>query len=106
MSVILVVYLLYPLAFILMAAFIRSDFGIKFYGLMLSGIGGLISLYHIRIQVFNIHSTSCDPMNPCTTRYLDVFGFMTIPMMAFAGFLLIFALLLFVEDVYCDDENE
>jgi len=27
-------------------------------------------------------------------------------MMAFAGFLLIFALLLFVEDVYYDDENE
>ena len=97
---------MYPLAFILMAGFIRSDYGIKFYGLLLSGIGGLISLYHIRIQVFNIHSTSCDPMNPCTTRYLDVFGFMTIPMMAFAGFLLIFALLHFVEDVYYDDENE
>jgi hypothetical protein len=37
----------------------------------------------------------CDPLNPCSARSIAVFGFMDLPFMAGAGFIVIAVLLAF-----------
>jgi hypothetical protein len=41
----------------------------------------------------SLEGGSCDPLNPCSARSVEVFGFMDIPFMAGAGFILISVLL-------------
>lgn len=86
---------MYPLAFILLVGAIRRDPRIRAYGLPLSLIGLGISIYHVVIQNFpNLEAGgACDPSNPCTAKYVDMFGFVSIPFMAGAGFLVITVLL-------------
>lgn len=91
---------MYPLGLLLGVALLKKEHSIRPYALMLSGIGALTSLYHIKMQLFpDSHKSSCSEFAPCTVKYLEVFGFMSIPMMAFTGFALIFALMLFVSPV-------
>lgn len=85
---------MYPLALILLVGAIRRDRAVRMYGLPLSIVGLGISIWHYFIQTFpNLESGSCDPANPCSARYVDMFGFISIPFMAGAGFLLITVLL-------------
>lgn len=85
---------MYPLAAVLLVGAIRRDRAIRLYGLPLSVIGLGISIYHYLLQTFPaLESGSCDPANPCSAKYVDIFGFISIPFMAGAGFLLISMLL-------------
>lgn len=88
---------MYPMAAVLLVGAIRRDAAARFYGLPLSLIGLVISIYHYLIQVFPSleGSGACDPLNPCSARYVEVFGFISIPFMAGVGFTLISVLLLF-----------
>lgn len=88
---------MYPLAAILLVGAIRRDRAVRLYGLPLSLVGLGISIWHYTIQVFPQLETgsSCDPDNPCTARLVEIFGFVSIPFMAGAGFLLISVLLAF-----------
>jgi disulfide bond formation protein DsbB len=83
--------LMYPLAIILGIAFYRDDHEIWRYTLPLSVLGIVISGYHIALQ--KIPSLSqfemCKSGVPCSKDYLNLFGFITIPMMAFAAFVII-----------------
>jgi disulfide bond formation protein DsbB len=86
---------MYPLAIILLVGAIRRELVVKFYALPLSLIGLAISVWHYLIQVYpSLEGGSCDPVNPCSARYVEVFGFISIPFMAGAGFTLITVLLL------------
>lgn len=88
---------MYPLAVVLLVGGIRKDLAVKLYGLPLA-LGGLaISVWHYLIQSFPAleGSGSCDPSLPCSAKYVDVFGFISIPFMAGAGFILIAVLLAF-----------
>lgn len=88
---------MYPLAVVLLVGGIRRDLAVKLYGLPLA-LGGLaISVWHYLIQNFPAleGSGSCDPSVPCSAKYVDVFGFISIPFMAGAGFILIAVLLAF-----------
>ncbi len=87
---------MYPQALILLVATVRGrDDGIRPYAIALSGVGALIAAYHIVLQrIPGLPSGSCSLQTPCTTIYVEVFGFVTIPVMAFSGFLLILALAL------------
>ena len=61
------------------------------YALILSVIGGLISLYHYLIQkVPALHElgNACGIV-PCNTDYINWFGFITIPFLALIAFTLI-----------------
>ncbi|MDP7659470.1 MAG: disulfide bond formation protein B [Candidatus Thalassarchaeaceae archaeon] len=102
--------IMYPLAFLLLFAGFRSDFGIRVYGLALSGFGAFISIYHYQLQLNpDQHSPFCSAFESCTVQYLNNFGFMSIPLMALMGFLFIFALLLFANDSKTEldsDNNE
>ena len=87
---------MYPLAVILLVGAIRREVVVKYYALPLA-LGGLaISVYHYLIQVFpSLEGGSCNPANPCSARWVEMFGFVSIPFMAGAGFILISVLLAF-----------
>lgn len=87
---------MYPLAVILLVGAIRKEVIAKFYALPLALIGLGISVWHYLVQIFpSLEGGSCDPSNPCSARYVEVFGFVSIPFMAGAGFTLIAVILVF-----------
>jgi len=82
---------MYPIVFILGIVFYKNKIKDVIYVLPLSLIGMCISIYHILIQkvpALKETATQCGPV-PCTGDYLNWFGFITIPMLAFVAFLLI-----------------
>ena len=83
--------LMYPLAIILLVGLIRRDRGIFYYVLPFSIIGIFISSYHYLLQKTDIFTSSavCDTGIPCTTTWINLFGFVTIPFMALTAFLII-----------------
>ena len=65
------------------------------YGLPLSVVGLAIAAYHVLIQFQPaLDAGTCSAAAPCTARYVAVYGFISIPVMAGSGFLLITSLLL------------
>jgi len=85
---------MYPMAVVLLVGAIRREFQVKYYALPLALIGFAMSVYHVFVQWFpTLEGTSCDPNNPCSNKFVEIFGFVTIPFMAGAGFILIAVLL-------------
>ena len=85
---------MYPMTVVLLVGAIRREFQVKYYALPLALIGLAISVYHVFVQRFPaLEGTSCDPNNPCSNIFVEIFGFVTIPFMAGAGFILIAVLL-------------
>lgn len=90
--------LMYPLVILLGVASAKKDYHISLYALILSSLGGLISLYHYLIQkVPALHElgNACGIV-PCNTDYINWLGFITIPFLALVAFVLIIALQVFV----------
>ncbi len=85
---------MYPMAVVLLVGAIRREFQVKYYALPLALIGLVISIYHYTIQTFPSLEAggSCGAV-PCTAKYVDIFGFVSIPFMAGAGFIVIAVLL-------------
>ena len=77
---------MYPLALILLIATIRRDKNIIPYALTLSLAGFAISAYHYQLQLFPNQSSSCGLDASCTYRWIEVFGFVTIPFLALTSF--------------------
>jgi disulfide bond formation protein DsbB len=88
---------MYPLPVILGIAWATRDERVRRYVLPLASIGGCISIYHILVERFPSLESSrvCDPTIPCTIRWVERFGFVTIPVMALCGFALIVGLLVY-----------
>jgi disulfide bond formation protein DsbB len=84
----------YPLAVLFVVAAVRRDRSIFVYSLALAIPGALLSLWHIAEQnVSALQGTgSCDPNNPCSAKYIDRLGFVSIPVMALGSFLFIIGL--------------
>ena len=87
---------MYPLAVILLVGAIRKEAAVKYYGLPFALIGLAVSVYHNLVQLFpSMEGGACDPLNPCSAKSISVFGFMDLPFMAGAGFIVIAVLLAF-----------
>ena len=85
---------MYPLVVVLGVAAKRRDFGARLTGAILAGIGASISVWHLLVERYpNLASGSCDPVNPCSIKWVEKFGYLTIPGMALSGFALILVLL-------------
>ena len=85
---------MYPMAIVLLVGAIRREFQVKYYALPLALIGLGISVYHYMLQRFpTLENGACDPSNPCSAVFVDIFGFISIPFMAGAGFMVIAVLL-------------
>jgi disulfide bond formation protein DsbB len=88
---------MYPLVVLLGVATVRRDAGVWRYALPLAVIGALVATYHVLIQLQpSLDTGMCSAGASCTGRYLAVFGFVSIPVMAGGGFLLISILMALV----------
>ncbi|WP_028544705.1 disulfide oxidoreductase [Paenibacillus taiwanensis] len=86
---------MYPLVLLLGIGAYREDYGIIKYVIPLAIIGGSISTYHyLEQKVPGLAAiTPCRVGIPCNYDYLDMYGWITIPLLAFTAFLLITILL-------------
>ncbi|WP_281864502.1 disulfide oxidoreductase [Planomicrobium okeanokoites] len=82
---------MYPLVIVVGVAYFQKNAKITLTSLIISGIGGMISLYHYGIQKLAFLSESAPSCGqvPCTGQYINYFGFITIPFLALIAFILI-----------------
>ncbi len=88
--------LMYPLSLLLLIAVLRQEKQIAYYVLPFSILGIGFSTYHYllqKTQLFN-HGGVCSAGIPCTTTWINWFGFVTIPFLALIAFILITFLML------------
>lgn len=83
--------LMYPLAYQLGAAAWSGDAGVVRYALPLTVFGVFVSTFHYLEQMipdFGFPEV-CRGAVPCTVRYIEWFGFVTIPFLALIAFAII-----------------
>ena len=89
---------MYPLAVVTLLAAVFNDYGAARYLLPLPVVGAAISVYHLLVEHgFVAQTQSCLVSAPggCATKWIDRFGYVTIPTLALTAFALVFAFLLF-----------
>ena len=87
-------YLMYPVTLILIIGLFNKS---VFRAGYISVVGALIGIYHIYLQNGRGGGGSCAIDVPCDLKYVDIFGFISIPVMATTGFLTIFLSLLYYD---------
>jgi disulfide bond formation protein DsbB len=87
---------MYPLVAVLLVAALRRDFRAgPLYALALPLAGAAISIWHIYIEINpEAESASCRIGSPCSLRWIEELGYITIPVLALTAFSAIAALLL------------
>lgn len=86
----------YPLVVVGVVGLVRRDRGAWTYAVPLAVVGLVIAGYHHLIQAFpNLSEGTCAPTAPCTDRHVWLWGFMSVPAMAAAGFAAVLAAALF-----------
>jgi len=87
---------MYPLVLIIGIGIITEDTRWKVYALPLALIGLALAVYHnlVYYGVIPESLTPCTQGVSCSERQIEWFGFVTIPMMGLAAFLVISAILL------------
>ena len=89
---------MYPLSIVTLLAALANDRRIALYLLPLPLVGAVVSVYHLLVENGVVHQTqACLISAPggCATKWINEFGYVTIPTLALTGFALSFALLLF-----------
>lgn len=82
--------LMYPLTVITLVGILKHDDGLPEYVLPFSIVGVGVSSYHYLIQTGVVgHSGACTVGLPCDLRWVNYFGFVTIPLMALTAFVII-----------------
>jgi disulfide bond formation protein DsbB len=85
---------MYPLSVILTIAAFRRDVSIRIYAIPLALIGAAISTYHYLVERFPDQvSFECNTEVPCSVTLVWKFHYLSIPGMAWLGFLTIAVLL-------------
>ncbi len=85
---------MYPLAIVLLVGAILRDRRVVLYSMVFPVVGALVSIRHIYIENNpGAESASCRVGAPCSAKYIDEFGYITIPVLALTGFVLIGLLL-------------
>jgi disulfide bond formation protein DsbB len=73
---------IYPQVIILGVAALRRDRAVWLTSVPLAAIGMALSVWHVVIERYPALAGPCDPSNPCTIKWVEEFGFLTIPTMA------------------------
>lgn len=86
---------LFPLALLLPIGLFPFDPTVVRYGLPLAAIGWLIAVFHLLLQAGVVPEglKPCTQGVPCSDNIVEWFGFVTIPLLSFAAFSMIIALL-------------
>ena len=87
---------IYPQVIVIGVAAWRRDTEVWRTTLPLAVVGGVLSLWHVVIERNPALAGPCDPANPCTTKWVEELGFLTIPMMALVAQVALVALTLLV----------
>jgi disulfide bond formation protein DsbB len=106
---------MYPLVLILGIAIFRRDIDVRIYAIPLAAVGAVIATYHWFLERFpELDYGACSSGIPCTQKWFEEFGFVTLPMLALVAFLLVITFLLIPplrpsadeEDDADEDEDE
>jgi disulfide bond formation protein DsbB len=86
---------MYPLSVLLLIAALRRDVrGAVLYGFPLAAFGALVAIYHVYIEYHpEAESPACRIGAPCSTKWIDELGYITLPVLALTAFAAIMALL-------------
>lgn len=98
---------MYPLSILFLVGSYRKSSDFFYYSFPLVSIGWLVSLFHNLLH-FGIIPESASPCREnvsCATVYIELFGFLTIPMMSLIAFsLLLIFLLIYKKDFLLDEK--
>jgi disulfide bond formation protein DsbB len=87
----------YPLPIVTLLAAIANDHRVARYLLPLPVIGAAVSVYHLLVEngvVKEAQSCRFSAPGGCATKWINEFGYVTIPTLALTGFALVFGFLL------------
>ncbi len=81
---------MYPLVFVFGVGLWKNDRGVWAYAFPLALVGLIIAAYHNLLYYGFVSEglVPCTKELSCTTRQLELFGFITIPLMSLGGFVL------------------
>ncbi len=91
---------LFPLIFIFAAGLLPAfDKNVIKYALPLAIVGGVIAFYHTLLYAGIIPETlqPCSKGVSCTEKYIELFGFISIPMLSFFAFAALVTLLIILK---------
>ncbi len=80
---------MYPQIILLGIAAVKNDISVKRYVLPIVGVGAIISFYHYLLQMSPIPLPCTDEVANCALKQVAPYGYITIPLMALTGFVLI-----------------
>ena len=85
---------LYPLVVIVPIGIATKDRALPLYIIALSAIGMLIALYHnlLYYKIIPESAAPCIQGISCTTKFIQWFGFLTIPLLSLITFIFIFTI--------------
>jgi disulfide bond formation protein DsbB len=98
---------MYPLVIILSIGIWKKDKNLSLYALPLSIIGIIISTYH-NLLYYGIIPESISPCTvgtSCTSKQIELFGFITIPFLSLIAFLIITSLLILHKKFSANDTS-
>jgi disulfide bond formation protein DsbB len=82
---------MYPLVLIIPIGIIKKDKILPWYVVVMSSFGALIALYHYLLQqgIIPDRLAPCEAGISCTTKFVEYYGFITIPFLSLVAFALI-----------------
>lgn len=84
---------MYPIVLLIAIGILRRDEGLPYSVLPLASVGWVISLYHnlLYYQILPHSAAPCQAGISCTAKYIEWFGFITIPFLSLIAFTVIIA---------------
>jgi hypothetical protein len=89
---------IYPQVVVLGVAAWRRDVAVWRTSVPLAVVGAVLSVWHVVIERNPALAGPCDPANPCTIKWVEEFGFLTVPTMALVAGLSFITLTLLARD--------
>jgi disulfide bond formation protein DsbB len=86
---------MYPLVAVLLVVALWGDFRRgPLYALAFPIVGGLVSIWHVYVEINpDAEPSGCRTSAPCSLKWIDELGYVTIPVLALTAFAAILALL-------------
>jgi len=88
---------MYPLTLVIPVGIVRKDKHLPFYVLPLATIGALIAAYHnlLYYKIIPEAALPCALGVSCTSKFIEFFGFVTIPFLSFVAFVIVIGCMVF-----------